>query len=59
MSSSFSAAEGEGKHVQDFYSSVSPPTSAFLVRDVSSLVVGVYSVTSCDIFVSKLTGLFT
>lgn len=29
-------AEGEGKHVQDFYSSVSPPTSAFLVRDVVS-----------------------
>lgn len=32
-------AEGEGKlHVQEFYSSVSPPTSAFIVKDSTSLV---------------------
>ena len=38
----FFTAEGEGKlHVQEFYSSVSPPTSAFIVKDSSSLVVGV------------------
>ena len=37
----FFTAEGEGKlHVQEFYSSVSPPTSAFIVKDSPSLVVG-------------------
>lgn len=44
----FFTAEGEGKlHVQEFYSSVSPPTSAFIVKDSPSLVVGVSVYKNC------------
>lgn len=44
----FFTAEGEGKlHVQEFYSSVSPPTSAFIVKDSPSLVVGVCVYKNC------------
>lgn len=44
----FFSAEGEGKlHVQEFYSSVSPPTSAFIVKDSPSLVVGVCVYKNC------------
>lgn len=32
------ASIGEGKHVQDFYSSISPPISQFLVKDTTSIV---------------------
>ena len=44
----FFTAEGEGKlHVQEFYSSVSPPTSAFIVKDSPSVVVGVCVYKNC------------
>lgn len=32
------ASQGEGKHVQDFYSSISPPITTFLVKDTPSFV---------------------